>query len=139
MGPASGPLPLPGPVAAAVASWPPRAQAAFHTIRGLLREIATDPRIGPLTETLKWGEPAFLTEATKSGSALRVAWKARAPGRIGLYVNCRTSLAETVREIHPYAFTFEGRRGLLVALDRPLPEQAVRHAADLALRYHLRA
>lgn len=30
---------------------------------------------GPIEETLKWGDPAYVTSATKSGSTIRVVWK----------------------------------------------------------------
>ena len=34
---------------------------------------------GPIEETLKWGDPAYVTSATKSGSTIRVVWKKARP------------------------------------------------------------
>jgi len=41
------------------------------SIRDLAYSVAAQgERIGPLTETLKWGEPSYLTNATKAGTTL---------------------------------------------------------------------
>ena len=77
--------PLPKGVEAVVAAYPTRARSRFHDIRAIVLSAAADtPETGPLTETLKWGEPAYLTEATKSGATLRVAWSPHDPNRIGM-------------------------------------------------------
>ncbi|MCQ0093183.1 hypothetical protein [Roseovarius sp. M141] len=131
--------PLPAPVAKVVTRWPDRAQAAFHVIRRIvLNAAASTPPVGALSETLKWGEPAWLTGASRSGTTLRCAWQKAAPDHIGVYVNCRTDLAETMRSIYPGTFRHEGSRGLLMPLAAPLPEAALDHCAHLAQSYHLR-
>ncbi len=131
--------PLPKDVEAVIASYPSRARVRFHDIRTIILAAAADtPETGPLTETLKWGEPAYLTEATKSGATLRIAWSPRDPDRIGIYLNCRSSLVEDVRTLHPGIFDVEGTRGLKLALDAPLPKEAIDHVARLAQGYHRR-
>jgi len=129
--------PLPDTVATTVAAWPVAAQTAFHALRARIQIAALDvPATGPLLETLKWGEPAWLTQVSKSGTTLRVAWKPVHPDEIGVFVNCRTSLLETIREIYPDAFRYDGTRGLWLRLAQPIPEQAMDHLARLAQGYH---
>jgi len=66
--------PLPAQLATTIAPWPAGAQAHFHTIRTAILSAAADtPHVGPITETLKWGQPAWLTQASKSGTTIRVA------------------------------------------------------------------
>ena len=131
--------PLPSDVKAAIAAYHPAARARFMDMREIVHAAAADtPEIGPLTETLKWGEPAYLTEASGSGITLRVAWKPGDPDRIGVYLNCRTSLVEDIRTLHPGAFEIEGTRGLMLAIDGPLPTEALDHVARLAQGYHRR-
>ena len=131
--------PLPGDVGAVVAAYPTRARSRFHDIRAIVLSAAADtPETGPLTEILKWGEPAYLTEATKSGATLRIAWNPSDPDRIGIYLNCRSSLVEDVRTLYPGTFEIEGTRGLKLSLDAPLPAEAIDHVARLAQGYHRR-
>lgn len=131
------PAALPRDVAAVVQSYPKDVQARFHEIRRIVLAAAADtPGVGPITETLKWSEPAFLTDASKSGTTIRLAWKASAPDHIGIYLNCRTSLIETVRSIYPNDFLIEGNRALLIAIKTPLPAGPVDHCVRLAQSYH---
>ncbi len=39
---------------------------------------------GPIEETLKWGDPAYVTSATKSGNTIRVVWKKARPTRYAM-------------------------------------------------------
>ena len=130
---------LPPPVAAVVASWPIAAQDRLQAVRAILwRTAADDPAIGPLTETLKWGEASWLP-ASRAGTTLRLGWKAARPAEIALLVHCRTTLVETMRVLHPGAFDYDGTRALWMPLTGPLPEAPLRHAVRLGLTYHLRS
>ena len=65
------------PVAAAYRSFPPAARRCLERIRALIFETAAAlDGVGPITETLKWGEPAYLTERSRSGTTVRLGWKA---------------------------------------------------------------
>lgn len=124
---------MPAPVAAAYDGFPDAPRRALLAARAEVYAAASDDaRIGPLTETLKWGEPAYLTDATKSGSTIRLALLGGAPA---MFVNCRTTLVGEVGDRCGGAFRYAGRRGILLA---GAPAEAVRHAAWLALTYHLR-
>ena len=132
------PLPeMPAAVAAAIADYPEPARDTFHAIRAIVIGAAqTNPGIGPLTETLKWGEPSYLTEASTSGTTLRIAWKPARPDQIGVFLHCQTTLVETMRSIYPEAFDYDGNRALFVRLDAALPTDALDHCARLAQTYH---
>ena len=59
-----------------------------------------------MAETLKWGEPAYLTEVTRSGSTIRLGWNRDATDDCAVLFNCRTTLVETFRERFPGAFRY---------------------------------
>ncbi len=67
--------PMPADVAAVFAGFPERVRRRLLEVRDLIFETAADIEgVGPLTETLKWGEPAYLTGATGSGTTIRLGW-----------------------------------------------------------------
>ena len=126
-----------GLVEEVIASYPKKVQPRMRRLRKLILSTAASiPEVGPLTETLKWGEPAYLTEKSKSGSTIRMAWKASAPAQYGLYLNCQTTLVDTCRTLFP-ELRFEGNRAVLFDVDEKLPEAAARRCIELALTYHL--
>jgi hypothetical protein len=124
-------------VLAVFEAYSPDVRAPLLELRGLILETAAaTPGVGPLTEALRWGQPSYLTQASKSGTTIRIdAVKAR-PGVYALYVNCKTSLLESYRHLYPNAFGFEGNRALYLDAGRPPPQDAVRHCIALALSYH---
>ncbi len=62
---------------------------------------ASTEGVGAIEETLKWGEPAYLTTASKSGSTIRMDWKGKKPNQFAMYFNCKTTLVETFRTMFP--------------------------------------
>jgi len=100
------PPPLPANVAAAYGSYPIAARDVLLNLRAMIFQTAAlNPIIGPLSEVLKRGEPSYLTEVSKSGTTVRIPWHAKHPDQIGLYLNCKTTLEDTMREIYPDTFT----------------------------------
>ena len=129
--------PLPTAVKAAFDAFPEPARATLLNVRSLIfQTAASNPAAGPLTETLKWGEPAYLTEETKSGSTIRIGWKPANPDHGALFFNCKTTLVNTMRDIYPDTFTYQGTRAVLFRLDQPLPNDALAHCIEMALTYH---
>jgi hypothetical protein len=119
-------------------SYPKRARTKLLELRELLLETATaTDGVGEIEETLKWGEPAYVTK-NKSGSTVRMDWKQKAPDHYALYFHCQTTLVETFRTLFPNDFRFEGNRALLFAIDAPLPRDAVSMCLARALTYHLK-
>ena len=129
---------LPPPVQAVIDSYPKEARAMFLAVRKLLYGVARqNAAIGQLTETLKWGEPAYLTEQSKSGSTVRVAWNAKNPECLGLYFNCQTNLVDTFRTLFPHDFEFAGNRALMLSTAADLPSDAIAMCVEAAMTYHL--
>jgi hypothetical protein len=125
-------------VATVFAGFPEAKRRALLVARDLiLAAAAGDPRVGEVTETLKWGEPAYLTKTTRSGSTLRLGLTAgtKAPA---MFVNCRTTLVGEIRDRYGDRFRYEGTRGIILPMEIGDQAEAVRHAAHLALTYHLR-
>jgi hypothetical protein len=52
--------PLSQTVLNVVSSWPKPAQQHFDMLRAIVHDAAKTAKIGNLTETLKWSEPAWL-------------------------------------------------------------------------------
>jgi len=113
-------------------SYPKAAQKRLSIIRNLIFEIAAELG-GEVEETLKWGEPACLV---KGGSTVRVAWKDSNPEVCTVFVNCKTQLVETYREIYPDVFEYEGKRAVHIPLKGRLARGPLRHCLTLAMTYH---
>ena len=128
------PPPLPANVATAFDRFSAKGRDSLLTVRNLIfQTAASNPIIGTLSETLKWGQPAYLTEVSKSGSTLRIGEQ---NNHGVIYLNCKTTLVETMRQIYPDTFTYQGSRAVLFAYDQPLPNNALAHCIEMALTYH---
>ncbi len=124
-------------VARVFATYPDDARQRLLQLRQLIfNTAAAHPDVGPLTETLKWGEAAYLTEKSKSGTTIRIAWKASAPTSYAMYVHCQTNLVDTFRTRFP-ELSYEGNRAVVFDLDAPLAEEAAAGCISMALTYHL--
>ena len=121
-------------VAAVLDAYPPALRQRLMRLRSLIQETAaaTDG-VGPLEETLKWGEVSYLTSASGSGTTVRIG-RDKASGRPAIYVNCKTDLLSRYRTLYPDAFDYDGERG--VVLDDTPDETALKHVIALALTYH---
>ena len=125
------------PVAAAFAAFPTEAQPMLMKARDLIFQVAASiPAIGPLKETLRWGEPAYVT-TPGVGSTVRLGWKKQNPDECAIYFICRTNLIDSFRAEFDGDLQFEGDRAIRLKLDAPLPEPALRACIGMALTYHL--
>ncbi len=108
-------------------------------LRKLVLDVAADnPAIGPLEETLKWGEPAFLTSATGSGTTVRINRHKKSGDKYAFYVHCQTDLIERYQQLYADRLSFDGNRAVVFDVGAELPVDAVRHCIAMALIYHLR-
>ncbi len=114
-------------------SYPKVAAIALNELRQLIKRVAKEMDIKDLNESLKWGEPSFIS---KQGSTIRIDWKARAPDEYAIYFNCKTTLIETYKELYPQVFTYGGNRSIFFRLGEEVPEPALKHCITLALNYH---
>jgi hypothetical protein len=131
--------PVPRPVAEALSRYPDPVRARLLEIREAIFAAASETEgVGPLIETLKWGEPAYLTEASRSGTTIRLGTTRSAPGECAVLFNCKTTLVETFRTHFADDFAFEGNRALIVRVTGPLPEEPLMLCLRAALTYHRR-
>ena len=128
---------MPPEVAAAFDAFSDPARTCLLAIRRLIFEMAErSAGVGPLTEALRWGEPAYLTEATGSGSTIRLGLSKQPAGQCAIFFNCRTVLVETFRMHFPDALAYQGNRAILLAPGGPLPEAPLTLCLAMALTYH---
>jgi hypothetical protein len=127
---------MPADVAQAFDAFPNAVRRRLLQTRRLIFETAGKLEgIGPLTETLKWGEPAYLTEATGSGSTIRLGWFKSSDNNCAVLFNCRTNLVENFRERFPDSFAFEKNRAILLSASGPLPRGPLASCLAAALTY----
>lgn len=123
------------------AAYPAAARRKLLALRELIfKTAAATAGVGELQETLKWGEPAYVTRTSKSGSTVRinlVKGSGATPDQYAVYFNCQTHLVETFRTLFPREFRFEGRRALLFRLDETPPRDALAWCIAAALTYHV--
>lgn len=96
------------------------------------------PGVGEIEETLRWGQPSYLTPVSRSGSTIRIDAVKGVGDRYALYVHCQTDLLATFRDLYGEALTYEGKRALLFDAAAPLNEDVVGHCISLALTHHSR-
>ncbi|MEY8021667.1 DUF1801 domain-containing protein [Muriicola sp. SD30] len=103
-------------------------------LRDLVIETANEiDGLAELEETLKWGEPSYLT---KNGSTLRMDWKAQKPGQYAMYFKCTSKLVETFKEHFGRALAFEGNRAIVFQLNEAVPRAELKECIRAALTYH---
>lgn len=126
-------------VASVFDAYPDRARKRLIALRQLILDTAaaTDG-VGRIEETLKWGQPSYLTPETGSGSTIRIDAIKGDPDRYAVYFHCQTDLVETFRRLYPQRFAFEGNRALHLHVGEEVPEAELKHCVSLALTYHSR-
>ncbi len=126
-------------VATVFKQYPPKVRAKIKNLRRIILEVAaSDDRIGALEETLKWGEPSYLTSDTKSGSTVRIDWKEKTPEFYAIYFKCTANIVEIFKKkFDKNVFTFSGKRAILFNFDDAVPEKELKYCIAFALTYHL--
>ena len=120
-----------------IASYPKALRTRLLALRRLILETAAATEgVGALEETLKWGQPSYLTPETGSGSTIRID-RHKADNRYAMLFNCQTDLIASFRNMYSDQLSFEGNRGIVLDVDKTIPERALRHCVSLALTYHL--
>ena len=126
-------------VAAQIDAYPAGLRADLLRLRELIFETAEGcEEVGALSETLKWGQPAYRPEKPRVGTTIRLGMAKNRPGDVALLFHCQTTLVADFRELYRDQFGFEGNRALVLAQGKKLPRDALRHCIALALTYHAR-
>lgn len=117
-------------------TYPSAIRDKLFLLRQLIFDTADPLTItGGLTETLKWGQPSYLTKS-KSGTTIRIDQIKTEPTQYALYFHCQTTLVEDFRQLFPTTFTFSGNRAILLNTQDVIAEAELRHCIEMALTYH---
>ncbi len=121
-------------VEAVFANYPDFVRDKMQFLRKLVIETAEETEgVTDLEETLKWGEPSFVT---KNGSTLRMDWKEKAPDQYVMYFQCTSRLVDTFRLVFDHKFKYEGKRAIVFQLNQKVPELELKECIKASLRYH---
>lgn len=121
-------------VQAKYSSFAPDRRAKLLRLRELAFETADRLNAGPLTESLKWGQPSFSTPG-RTGSTFRLDEIKGGAGKYALYFLCQTTLIGTFRELYADRFSFEGSRAIIFVPDKAYEEADIAHCMALAMTY----
>lgn len=114
--------------------YPESVKTQLLDLRDLVLNTASEiDGLEKLEETLKWGEPSYLT---KHGSTIRMDWKKKNPEHFALYFKCTSRLVETFKILYKDILKFEGTRAIVFQLDEKSPKKELKHCITLALTYH---
>ena len=126
-------------VAAVFDRYPQALRGKLLLLRRLILDVAAQtPGVGELEETLKWGQPAYLTTKSKSGSLVRIDQIKSQRGKYAMYFHCQTTLVDSFRAMYRDEFEFDGNRSIVFDVDDELPETELSCCIALALTYQLR-
>ena len=115
-------------------NYPDSVKKEMTNLRALIIETADEIEgITNLEETLKWGEPSYLT---KKGSTIRIDWKSKNPNQYAMYFQCTSRLVSTFKIIYKNTLAFEGKRAIVFQLKEELPKEALKDCITAALTYH---
>ena len=117
-------------------SYPNHIRQKLMFLRQLIIDTsAAQDDVTDFQETLKWGEPSYLS---KTGSTIRLGWKASKPDQYAMFFHCKTKLVDTFKELYGERFQFEGNRAIVFQINDNIPIEALRHCIALSLTYHRR-
>ena len=136
MNASAAPTELHSAVSAVLDAYPEGVRAKLHILRTRIHAVAAKTEgVGPLEETLKWGQPSFVTSETNSGTTLRIA--ATKAGGFGIFVPCASRVVPEFRALYPDAFRYDGNRGILFNTDSDMSNARIDMCSKSALTYRL--
>lgn len=125
-------------VASVFKAYPPGIRAKVMALRELVFDTSEKTTgVGRLTETLKWGQPSYLTQETGSGTTVRID-RLKADNGYAVYFHCQSGLVGQFRELYPETFEYQGKRAIVFDAKDRVPARELRHCLALALTHHAR-
>jgi hypothetical protein len=113
--------------------YPEEVKGKLQFLRSLVIQTAKNTEeIDYLQETLKWGEPSFVTNI---GSTLRMDWKAKSPNQVAMYFQCTSRLVSTFKIVFGDTFQYDGSRALIFPLKKEIPVEPLEECIRASLRY----
>jgi hypothetical protein len=130
-------IPMKSEVEKVFNSYPETIKSKLLFLRELIFETAASiQEIEQLEETLKWGEPSYLTPVSKSGSTIRIAWKESKKEQYSIFFKCTANLVPAFKEKFPEKFNFGGNRSIDFKIGEDIPIKELKQCIALALTYH---
>lgn len=115
-------------------NYPNTVQHRLIALRELIFETAREiDEINTIQETLKWGEPSYLTT---HGSTIRIDYKSKTPRQYAMYFKCTSRLVEVFKTFFNNQFNFEGNRAITFKLEDEIPTKELKQCIKAALIYH---
>ena len=125
-------------VAAVFETYPKEIKSKLMLLRQLIFDVASrTDGVGELEETLKWGQPSYLTTQTQSGSLVRIDQIKSQEGKYAIFFHCQTTLVDTFKEMYRSQFEFGGNRSIIFNVKDKVPVADLSHCVAMALTYHL--
>ncbi|WP_342069866.1 DUF1801 domain-containing protein [Yoonia algicola] len=107
------------------------------SLRDLIFDVAqTTPEAGEVEETLKWGQPSYLTPETKSGSTLRIGLAKG--GGVAIFAHCGTDIISTYAATFDKMDQIEGNRAVVFQRANDIVPERLRFLVHHGLTYRLR-
>jgi hypothetical protein len=123
-------------VAKVFQSFPSEARQTALALRDLIFNVASEtPQAGVIEEALRWGQPAYLTPSTKSGSTLRIG--TIKSGEVALFAHCATTIISNYAQAFPNTDRIEGNRAVIFASADAIVPDRLRLLIRHGLTYHL--
>lgn len=115
-------------------SYPEQLREKLLFLRQLILDVAASLELAELLEeTLKWGEPSYLTP---KGSTIRINAIKKRPEHYALYFKCTSKLVPHFRTLYTHTFEFEKNRAIVFHVEDTVPVQALQDCIQKALTYH---
>ncbi|MEQ8325316.1 MAG: DUF1801 domain-containing protein [Cytophagales bacterium] len=115
-------------------NYPKAIRNKMLALRTLVLETAQETSgLTKLEETLKWGEPSYLTNI---GSTIRMDWKPAKPDQYALYFKCTSRLVDTFKTTFKDRFSYENKRAIIFNIDDEIPKDELKACIKAALTYH---
>lgn len=125
-------------VAEVFAAYPKEIKTKLMFLRQLIFDVAIRTEgVGELEETLRWGQPSYLTAQSRSGSLVRIDQIKSQEGKYAMHFHCQTTLVDTFKEMYRDVFEFEGNRSIVFGEEDKVPVEELSHCVSMALTYHL--
>lgn len=123
-------------VQAVFSAYPAQYREPLLALRALIFAVAARTAgVGPVTETLKWGQPSYLTEVTNAGTTIRL--DRLGEQQIAIFFHCQTLVIDQCRGMFP-SLTYSKNRAIVLNPEAPLPLDDLAACIELALTYKLR-
>lgn len=120
-------------------TFPPNFRKQISLLRDrIFRIAAATEGVGPLKETLKWDSPSYVTDASGSGTTIRIDRIGGRPAKYGIFVHCQSNVMKQFRDNTGARLNYDGTRGIILDVNDELQPDEVDEFIRLALTYHLR-